>query len=457
MYVTKKHMARRTFLRGAGVTLALPLLESMVPALTPLRLTAAAPVKRFVGIWHPHGAAPGYWSPLQEGRDFDFSFITKPLEAFRSRVVLISGLDMPEAMATNDEPGGDHARGAVLLSGARPRRNAVSPYLGTTIDQLIARKHGQDTILSSLQLGVEDSGNFGNCNWGYSCAYTNSISWASPTEPLPAQINPRVVFERLFGDGTSSQERRRDRERNASILDAVVEQLEPLKRNLGAGDKARVDTYVENIRELERRIQIAMANAVKEPDSDIPFGLPQSRHEHFRLMYDLMALAFEGDITRSITFMLGRDLSGASFQESGFNGGWHGTSHHGDKPENVANYSKVNRYHVQNLAYFVGKLSKIKDGDGTVLDHVLIYKGSNMGNSHRHAHEKVPVILVGGIDGTFKGNRHLVFPDNAQRTSNMLVSLLHLYGIDEWPAPEGKRMTDKLGTSTGRLAPLEMV
>jgi hypothetical protein len=457
MYVTKRHMARRTFLRGAGVTLALPLLESMVPALTPLRLTAAAPVKRFVGIWHPHGAAPGYWSPLQEGRDFDFSFITKPLEAFRSRVVLISGLDMPEAMATNDEPGGDHARGAVLLSGARPRRNAVSPYLGTTIDQLIARKHGPDTILSSLQLGVEDSGNFGNCNWGYSCAYTNSISWASPTEPLPAQINPRVVFERLFGDGTSSQERRRERERNASILDAVVEQLEPLKRNLGAGDRARVDTYVENIRELERRIQIAMANAVKEPDRDIPFGLPQNRHEHFRLMYDLMALAFEGDITRSITFMLGRDLSGASFPESGFNGGWHGTSHHGDKPENVANYSKVNRYHVQNLAYFVGKLSKIKDGDGTVLDHVLIYKGSNMGNSHRHAHEKVPVILVGGIDGTFKGNRHLVFPDNAQRTSNMLVSLLHLYGIDEWPAPEGKRMTDKLGTSTGRLAPLEMV
>jgi hypothetical protein len=445
MFVTKRHIPRRTFLRGAGVTLALPLLESMVPALTSAR--AAAPVRRFVGIWHPHGASPGYWSPLQEGKNFEFSFITKPLEPFRNRVVLISGLDMPEAMATTDEPGGDHARGAVLLSGARPRRNAVSPFLGVTVDQHIANKYGQDTILSSLQLGVEDTGNFGNCNWGYSCAYTNSISWASPATPLPTQVNPRVVFERLFGDGASPEERRRDRQRNASILDAVVGQLGAFKTGLGAGDKARVDTYVENIRELERRIRIAMENAVKEPDGDVPFGLPQSKHEHFRLMYDLMALAFEGDITRSVTFMLGRDLSGASFPESGFNGGWHGTSHHGDKPENVANYAKVNRYHVQNLAYFCEKLQAIPDGDGTLLDHVLIYKGSNMGNSHRHAHEKVPVVLVGGIDGTFKGNRHLVFPDNTQRTSNMLLSILHLYGIE----------MEKIGTSTGRLQPLEML
>src|SRR5262245_9716590 len=252
MFVTKRHLPRRTFLRGAGVTLALPLLESMLPALTPLRLTAAAPVKRFVGVWHPHGAAPGYWSPVQEGRDFEFSFITKPLEAFRDRVVLISGLDMPEAMATDEEPGGDHARGAVLLSGARPRRNAVSPYLGVTIDQLIANKYGQDTILSSVQLGVEDTGNFGNCNWGYSCAYTNSISWTSATQPLPTQVNPRVVFERLFGDGASTEERLRDRQRNASILDAVVGQLGAFKTSLGAGDKARIDTYVDKDRKSTR-------------------------------------------------------------------------------------------------------------------------------------------------------------------------------------------------------------
>jgi Protein of unknown function (DUF1552) len=447
MFVTKRHIPRRTFLRGAGVTVALPLLESMLPALTPLRLTAAAPVKRFVGIWHPHGAAPGYWSPLQEGKDFEFSFITKPLEPFRDRVVLITGLDMPEATATDEEPGGDHARGAVLLSGSRPRRNAVSPYLGVTVDQLIANKFGQDTILPSVQLGVEDTGNYGNCNWGYSCAYTNSISWSSPTQPLPTQVNPRVVFERLFGDGSSQEERLAGRKQNASILDSVTRELGLLKKDLGAGDRARLATYLENIRELERRIRIAMSNSVKEPTTDVPFGLPESKHVHFRLMYDLMALAFEGDITRSATFMLGRDLTGTSFPESGFNGGWHGSSHHGDKPENVANYAKINRYHVQNLAYFCDKLRNIPDGDGSLLDHTLIYKGSNMGNSHRHAHEKVPVILVGGIDGTFKGNRHIVFPDNTQRTSNMLVSILHLFGIEQ----------GSIGTSTGSLPPLEMV
>ena len=441
MFITKKHIPRRTFIRGVGVTVALPLLEAMLPAQTPLRKTAAAPVRRFVGIWHPHGAAPGYWSPLQEGSNFEFSFITKPLEPFRDRVVLITGLDMPEAMATEEEPGGDHARGAALLSGARPRRNAVSPYLGVTIDQLIAKKYGQDTILSSIQLGVEDTGNFGNCNWGYSCAYSNSISWPTPTQPLPTQVNPRVAFERLFGEGTSSEERLAGRKQNASILDSVTHELGLFKKDLGAGDRTRLDTYLENIRELERRIKIAMSKTVSEPTGEVPFGLPESKHVHFRLMYDLMALAFEGDITRSATLMLGRDLTGTSFPESGFTGGWHGSSHHGDKPENVANYSKMNRYHVQNLAYFCEKLRNIPEGDGSVLDHVLIYKGSNMGNSHRHAHEKVPVILVGGIDGTFKGNRHIVFPDNKQKTSNMLLSILHLYGIER----------DSIGTSTEPL------
>ena len=355
---------------------------------------------------------------------------------------------MPEAMATDDEPGGDHARGAVLLSGARPRRNAVSPYLGATIDQMIAQKYGQDTILSSMQLGVEDTGNFGNCNWGYSCAYTNSISWSSPTQPLPTQVNPRVVFERLFGDGTSAEERLAgtEAERQHSRFGhagARALQEGPRRRRPGAPRHVSREHHASSSGGSGSR----WSNSVKEPTDDVPFGLPESKHVHFRLMYDLMALAFEGDITRSATFMLGRDLTGTSFPESGFNGGWHGSSHHGDKPENVANYAKINRYHVQNLAYFCEKLKNTPDGDGTVLDHMLIYKGSNMGNSHRHAHEKVPVILVGGIDGTFKGNRHIVFPDNTQRTSNMLLSILHLYGIEQ----------DKIGTSTGRLQPLEMV
>ena len=445
MILTKKHIPRRTFLRGgAGVMLALPFMEAMLPAQTPLSKTAAAPgsIKRFLGIWHPHGAAPGYWSPLQEGRDFDFSFITKPLEPFRNHVTLVSGLNMNESFATEEEPGGDHAKGAALLSGARPRRNAVSPYLGVTIDQLIANKFGHDTILSSIQLGVEDTTNFGNCNWGYSCAYTNSISWTDARTPLPTEINPRVAFERLFGDGTNAQERMKGRKQNASILDSVANELSVFKKDLGAGDRSRLDDYTDNIRELERRINLAMNRTVNEPTAEIPFGVPESNFEHFKLMYDLLALAFEGDITRSATFMLGRDLSGTSFPESGFNGGWHGSSHHGDKPENIANYAKMNRYHVQHLANFVTKLKNMPEGDGTVLDHILIYKGSNMGNSHRHAHIKVPVILVGGIDGTFKGNRHVVFSDDTtQKTSNMLLSILHLFGIER----------DFIGQSSGPL------
>src|ERR1700735_3576056 len=324
MFITKKHIPRRRFLQGVGVSLALPLLDSMVAAQTPLEKTAAAPVRRFVGIWHPHGAAPGYWSPLQEGANFDFSFITKPLEPFRNRVTLITGMDMPEAMATTEEPGGDHARGAVLLSGARPRRNAVSPYLGVTIDQLIAKKYGQDTILESIQLGVEEDGNFGNCNWGYSCAYTNSISWTSPTQPLPTEVNPRVAFERLFGDGASPEERRTGRKQDASILDSVAQQISYFKKPLGAVDRARLDTYLENIREIERRIRISMERSIKEPSEEIPFGMPENKTAHYRLMYDLLALAFEGDLTRSATFMLGKDLSGASFVDSGFKGGGDG-------------------------------------------------------------------------------------------------------------------------------------
>ena len=403
MFISKKFIPRRTFLRGAGITLGLPLLDSMIPAQTPLNKTAAVPVPRVLGIWHPHGAAPGYWSPQQEGSNFEFSFITKPLEPFRNRVTFISGMDMPEAMANTEEPGGDHARGAVLLSAARPRRNAVSPYLGVTVDQLIAKKYGQDTILESIQLGVEEDGNFGNCNWGYSCAYTNCISWTSPIQPLPTEVNPRVAFERLFGDGASADERRTSRKQTASILDSVAQEIAFFKKPLGAGDRRRLDTYLENIRELERRIKIAMDKTIQEPSEEIPFGKPENKTAHYRLMYDLLALAFEGDLTRSATFMLGKDLSGASFPDSGFTGGWHGSSHHGDKPENVASYAKMNRYHVQNLAYFADKLSKIPDGDGSVLDHILIYKGSNMGNSHRHAHVKVPIILLGGVDGHFQG------------------------------------------------------
>ncbi len=439
MFITKKHLPRRTFLRGAGATVALPLLDAMIPAATALAQTAAAPVRRFVGVWHPHGAAPGYWSPLQEGKDFEFSFITEPLEAVRDHTVVISGLDCTAAYSTPEEPGGNHARGAVFLSGVRPRRDAVSPYLGVTIDQLIAEKHGRDTLLSSIQLGIEDaSHNSGNCNWGYSCAYTNSVSWPDPETPLPTEINPRIAFERMFGDGSTPEERRLGRLQSASVLDSVTHEIPGLKNGLAIGDQARLDDYLDKVREIERRIRNAMNNPAAEVAADVPFGIPQKKEVHYKLMYDLIALAFQADITRSATLMLGRDLSGTSLPEAGFEGGWHGISHHGDIPANKAGYAKVNRYHVAHLADFCEQLRAMEDGDGNLLDHSLVYKSSNMGNSHRHAHEKVPTILVGGIDGTFEGNRHLVYRDNTERCANLLLAILHLYGIERNSIGESK-------------------
>lgn len=441
MIITKKFLPRRTFLKSASATISLPLLGAMVPAMSSYAAGSQDSPHRFVGIWHPHGTATGHWSPEQVGKDFEFSFTTKPLEPLRDYITLISNLDIPEAFSTEEEPGGNHARGAVFLSGARPRHSTVSPYLGVTIDQLIAEKYGRDSILSSIQLGVEDAGNYGNCNWGYNCAYTNSMSWVAPTQPLPTEINPRVAFERLFGKGGSPEDRRRNREMNASILDSVTDSIPSLKKDLGPEDQVKLDTYLENIRELERRIQIALANSVAEPKEEVPFGIPQSKDVHFKIMFDLMALAFEGDITRSATFMMGRDLSFFSYPESGSNGAWHSTSHHGDKPANIADYALMNRYHVGLVADFLEKLRQIPEGDGNVLDHSLVYMGSNMGNSHRHAHEKVPVVLAGKIDGTFEGNRHLSFPEYTEKHANMLLSILHLYGIER----------DSIGGSTHQL------
>jgi hypothetical protein len=246
----------------------------------------------------------------------------------------------------------------------------------------------------------------------------------------------------MFGDGTSPEERRLGRLQAASVLDSVAHEIPPFKRSLGPGDRVRLDDYLANVREVERRIRNATNNPAANVEADVPFGVPESKDVHFKLMYDLIALAFEADITRSATLMLGRDLSGTSFPESGYEGGWHGTSHHGDIPANKANYAKVNRYHVAHLAYFCEKLSKVREGDGNLLDHALIYKSSNMGNSHRHAHEKVPTILVGGVDGTFAGNRHLVFRDNTERCANLLLGILQLFDIDR----------PSIGESTGPLA-----
>ena len=255
MFITGKHMPRRTFLRGCGVTLALPLLDSMLSAQTPLRRTAAVPPRRFVGIWPPRGAAPGYWSPTQEGSNFEFSFITKPLEPFRHRVALISGLDTPEAAPVAGDPAADHERGAVFLSGARPRRNAVIPYLGVTIDQLIAQKHGRDTLLPSIQLGVEDYNNFGTCNYGFSCAYSNCMSWPTPTQPLPADVNPRVAFERLFGRAGSVEQRTTRMREDRSILDSITDELRQSQRQVRGPHRPCLGEYLTDIRQIARRIR----------------------------------------------------------------------------------------------------------------------------------------------------------------------------------------------------------
>ena len=441
MFITKKHLPRRTFLRGVGATIALPFLESMLPAQTPVSQTAANPntIRRFVGVWHPHGAAPGYWSPLKEGKDFDFSFITKPLEPYRDSVVLITGLDATAATPTLEEPAGDHARGACIFSGARPRRNAVSPYLGVTVDQLIAQKWGQNTILSSLQLGVEDTGNFGSCNFGYSCAYSNCVSWPTPTQPLPTEVNPRVAFERLFGDGTSPEERTLGRKQNASILDSVTHELSLLKKDLGNGDKARIDTYTENIREIERRLHNVQKASDPSPDAPVPFGMPESFTEHIKLMWDLQTLAFQADITRVSTLMYAHDVSMRSYPESGVTTANHAASHHGAVPKKYEDWAKINRYHIQCLTYFLDKLKATPDGDGTLLDHTLILWASNMGDSNLHSHKDVGHMLIGGANGQHKGGRHIRTEGS---TANLLLTTLQMFGIEK----------QSLGDSTGPLS-----
>jgi hypothetical protein len=442
MFITKRHIPRRTFLRGMGVTLALPFLDAMLPAQTPLRQTAASPKTRFTGVWIPHGAAPGYFSPATEGTDFKFSVITAPLESFRDRVVIVSGLNATSSAATPEEPGADHQRSAAFLSGVRPKKDTVVPSVGTTIDQMIAQQIGQDTLMPSIEFGIEDNGaNTGVCNFGYSCAYTNTISWQTPTKSLPVQINPRLVFERLFGDGSTPEERLAGRQMDRSILDSITRDLSRLQNKIGPTDRTRLDNFLEDIREIERRLQIAAKVSAEAPTSSVPFGVPESFGEHIRLMFDLNLLAFQADITRVSTLMFARDLSGRRYPECGFDGSFHAVSHHDEDPGIVRNLAKINTYHVECLAYFLDKLRATPDADGNLLDHSLIYYGSNMGNSNRHTHEMVPTILAGGASGWLKGGRHLVFRDDKERTSNLLLSILDAYGIH----PES------VGDSTGHL------
>jgi len=446
MFLTKKHMSRRTVLRGAGTALALPLLDAMVPAGIALAETAAKGKPRFVGCFVPHGMAPGYWVPEKEGSlDAVLPFNWKPLEPFRHYTVIMSGLHSRSAEPPPGATGADHWVAAAFLCADKPRKTAgADVYAGTTIDQIIARRIGGENLMPSMQLAVEDPGaNSSNCGEGYSCTYTNTISWATPTDPLPMELNPQVVFERMFGDGSTPEQRARRRKRDGSILDSLTGSLSRLRNEAGASDRVRLDNYTENVREIERRLEIAMkASAVAPPEMQVPVGVPQTFDEHIKLQFDLLTLAFQADITRVGTLLFARDLTGRTYPESEApTAGFHGASHHGEDPRRIAELSKINQYHVKMLAHLIDRLAKTPEGDGTLLDHSLVLYGSNMGNSNQHVHFDVPHVLVGGLNGKLKGGRHLAYPTKTVPTGNLLLTLLEMYDIHQ----------DSIGDSTGRL------
>jgi hypothetical protein len=443
MFNTGKHIPRRTFLYGTGVTLALPFLEAMLPARTLMEPAAAK--TRFAGIFFPHGMAPGHWIPKTEGSDFEFPFVMEPLQPFRERVVILSGLHARSAEPPPGVTGSDHFVAAAYLSATKPKKTTGADILaGTTIDQIIAQKLGQDTLLPSLQLAVEDPGASSSCGEGYSCAYTNSISWSAPNKPLPMELNPQVVFERLFGDGSDPEERAARRRQQGSVLDVVRESLGRIRRNVGSADRARLDQYAEDIREIERRLEIATKASTDAPAIALPTGVPESFDEHIKLQYDLAALAFQADVTRVATLLGARDLTNRNYPASGTNTGFHGGSHHAENPQRIADYAKINRYHVQMLAYFLDRLKSTPDGDGTLLDHSVILYGTNMGNSNQHQHYDVPHILAGGASGQLKAGRHLAYPSKTVPTGNLLLSVLDMFGINQ----------ESIGDSTGRLEKL---
>ena len=449
MFITKKHISRRTLLRGAGVTLALPLLDSMIPAQTPLGKTAAVPKTRFTGIFVPHGMAPGYWIPegpvLEAGK---FPFIMQPLEPFRDHTVIFSGLWSKSAEPPPGVTGADHWVAAAFMCANKPKKTTGADIQdGTTIDQLIAQKIGQESLVPSLQLAIEDPGaNSSNCGEGYSCAYTNSISWATPTQPLPMELNPQVVFEKLFGDAQAktAEERAARREQDRSILDSITKSLARFKQDLSVSDRAKIDEYTDDIRELERRLEIAKkaTGNVTSEGVVVPTGIPESFDEHVKLHFDLQVLAFKADISRVSTVLFARDLTGRAYPASDVPSlSFHGGSHHAENPDRIAEYSKLNQYHVKCLAYYLDKLKKTPDGDGTMLDHSMVLYGTNMGDSNQHLHYDVPHILVGGASGKLKGGRHLSFPTKTITTGNLLLTILQMYDIHQ----------DSIGDSEGLL------
>ena len=435
MFVAKKAVSRRAVLRGISAAVALPLLDSMVPSFTASAQTPANPLRRFGAIFVPLGERPGYWTPQKVGADFEFTPILKPLESLRNDMTLVSELC--------DPLDGHAVTVAAWLSGSIPKRTiAEDVHAGTTIDQMVAKKIGQETVFPSLELATEDfTGYIGGCDPAYACAYMNTLSWRTPTEPLPMEINPRVVFERMFGRPGTSEQRTARMRTGRSILDSVKEDLTYLQRDLGPRDRGRLSDYLENVREIEQRIQRAekqSATAVRVPDA--PVGVPESFEDHVGLQFDLLALAYAADITRVFTFMMSRDATQRVYPNLGLTEPHHSMSHHGNDPEKLANLVKLNTYHVQLFSKFLERLRSTPDGDGSLLDHSLILFGSGMSESNTHSRLNIPTLLVGGHGGRIAGNRHIQAPKETP-FANLLLEIGHKFGVE----------TDKFGLSTGTV------
>jgi len=448
MFITKRHLSRRTVLKGMGAAVALPFLDAMAPAATATAKTAAKGHTRFVAVEMVHGAAGScaygaknnLWSPAAVGRTFDLSPTSlAPLEPLRDYITIVSNTDARMAEAfTTPEIGGDHFRASsVFLTQAHPKQTMGSDlYVGTSFDQIYARQFGQDTAIPSMQLCIEAVDHSGGCEYNYSCAYTDAISWASPSEPLPMLRDPRAIFDALFGVGATPDERARRRREDSSVLDTIVASIDRLKRQVGAADRARLSDYLDDVREIERRIQnVEAANRSGEPRElpTAPIGVPDSYDEHVKLMFDLQAVALASEITRVFAFKLSRDVSGRVFPQTGVTTGFHNASHHNERPERVLDFAKINTYHISLVPYFLERLKRTPDGDGNLLDNTLIVYGSPMGNPNVHNHKRCPLFLAGKAGGQLKGGLHVKAPDGTPM-ANVFLTMAHMLGMNELAA-----------------------
>ena len=437
MTFLSKSLSRRTVLRGAGATVALPLLDAMVPALGMRARAAVKPAHRFQAFYVPNGMAMEYWSPKGEGTGFEISPILEPLAPYRDQMLVLSGI---KASWNYIHAG---ASGSFLTGATHGGQNEVDVVADVSMDQLLARCFATETQVASLELSMDGPANAGACTGNLSCAYTHTISWRSPEQPLPMEWNPRAVFEKLLGDSGSTERSAREarlREQK-SILDSVSDKLAGLKRDLGPRDQVRLDEYTDAIRDIERRIQKAeQQRDLKLPEMEQPQGVPAAFEDHLALMLDLQVLAFQSDLTRVVTFMLGKEQSARPYPQIGVPEAHHPLSHHNNIPELVAQMSKINRYHTQLFSQYLAKLRATPDGDGSLLDHMTILYGSGISNSTRHSGENLPLLLVGGGAGRLKGGRHLVYTDQPPM-ANLLVTLM-----DKLDVP-----VERLGGSTGEL------